>query len=160
MIKHCVCRVLQPVVLLLTIINLIQDSIFENYTNTQIAYFWSCVKTSEWSLQWDLIWWKSKTAGHKIQRTHWFIIFFQQKGQIQEEFFKKSSSICNQSPSLDNFSLLAHVIRKVQLEIKESFLVKQDRRHLNNNISCTYLYLFDSVKRSYLCDFNVTSKML
>ena len=43
--------------------------------------------------------------------------------------------ICNNVPSFDEFSILAHGNNRFVLEIKESLLIKRDKPVLNKNIS-------------------------
>ena len=52
--------------------------------------------------------------------------------------------ICNNVPSFDEFSILAHGNNRFVLEIKGSLLIKQDKPVLNKNISSTRLLLFDN----------------
>ena len=49
----------------------------------------------------------------------------------------------NHTPSIDNFSVLAHMwIILFFLLIKETLLIKRDKTRLNKSISFTELYLF------------------
>ena len=63
----------------------------------------------------------------------------------------KESSICDHllqcdnNPSYDEFTILAHGNKKYLLEIKESLLVKPDQSILNKNISSATQHLFDTV---------------
>ena len=52
--------------------------------------------------------------------------------------------ICNNVPSFDEFSILAHGNNRFVLEIKESLLIKRDKPVLNKNISSARLFLFDN----------------
>ena len=52
--------------------------------------------------------------------------------------------ICNNVPSFDEFSILAHGNNRFVLEIKESLLIKQDKPVLNKNSSSARLFLLDS----------------
>ena len=52
--------------------------------------------------------------------------------------------ICNNVPSFDEFSILAHGNNRFVLEIKESLLIKRDKPVSNKNISSARLFLFDS----------------
>ena len=52
--------------------------------------------------------------------------------------------ICNNVPSFDEFSILAHGNNRFVLEIKESLLIKRDKPVLNKNISSGRLFLFDN----------------
>ena len=52
---------------------------------------------------------------------------------------------CDNNPSFDEFTILAHGNKKYLLEIKETFLIKRDQPVLNKNISSTTLHLFDTV---------------
>ena len=52
--------------------------------------------------------------------------------------------ICNNVPTFDKFSILAHGNSRFVLEIKESLLIKQDKPVLNKNISSARLFLFDN----------------
>ena len=52
---------------------------------------------------------------------------------------------CDNSPSFDEFTILAHGNKKYLLEIKESLLIKRDQPILNKNISSATLHLFDTV---------------
>ena len=52
--------------------------------------------------------------------------------------------ICNNVPSFDEFSILAHGNNRFVLEIKESLLIKRDKPVLNKNISSAKLFLFDN----------------
>ena len=51
---------------------------------------------------------------------------------------------CNNILSFEEFTILANGNRKFVLEIKESLLIKQDRRILNKNISSAKLFLFEN----------------
>ena len=52
---------------------------------------------------------------------------------------------CDNIPSFDEFTILAHGNKKFLLEIKESLLIKRDKPILNKNISSAVLHLFDKV---------------
>ena len=52
---------------------------------------------------------------------------------------------CDNNPSFDDFSILAHGHKKYLLEIKESILIKRDQPILNKNISSTTLHLLEAV---------------
>ena len=52
---------------------------------------------------------------------------------------------CDNNPSFDEFTILAHGNKKYLLEIKESLLIKRDQSVLNKNISSATLHLFDTV---------------
>ena len=52
--------------------------------------------------------------------------------------------ICNNVPSFDEFSILAHGNNRFVLEIKESLLIKRDKSDLNKNISSVRLFFFDN----------------
>ena len=52
---------------------------------------------------------------------------------------------CDNCPSFDEFTILAHGNKKYFLEIKESLLIKRDEPILNKNISSVTLHLFDRV---------------
>ena len=52
--------------------------------------------------------------------------------------------ICNNIPSFDEFSILAHGNNRSVLEIKESLLIKRDKPVLNKNISSARLFLFEN----------------
>ena len=52
--------------------------------------------------------------------------------------------ICNNVPSFDEFSILAHGNNRFVLEIKESLLIKRDKPVSNKNISSARLFLFDN----------------
>ena len=52
--------------------------------------------------------------------------------------------ICNNVPSFDEFSILAHGNNRFFLEIKESLLIKRDKPVLDKNISSARLFLFDN----------------
>ena len=62
---------------------------------------------------------------------------------ISPLIFKKTI-VCNNVPSFDEFTILAHGHNKYVLEIKESLLIKQDRPVLNKNMSSAKLFLFDN----------------
>ena len=50
---------------------------------------------------------------------------------------------CDNNPSFDEFTILAHENKKYLLEINESLLVKRDQPVLNKDISSATLHLFD-----------------
>ena len=52
--------------------------------------------------------------------------------------------ICNNVPSFDEFSILAHGNNRFVFEIKESLLIKRDKPVWNKNISSARLFLFDN----------------
>ena len=52
--------------------------------------------------------------------------------------------ICNNIPSFAEFTILAYGHHKYILEIKERWLIKQDRPILNKNIISAKLFLFDN----------------
>ena len=52
--------------------------------------------------------------------------------------------ICNNVPSFNEFSILAHGNNRFVLETKESLLIKRDKLVSNKNISCARLFLFDN----------------
>ena len=52
--------------------------------------------------------------------------------------------VCNNVPSFDEFTILAHGHNKYVLGIKESLLIKRDRPVLNKNMSSAKLFLFDN----------------
>ena len=52
---------------------------------------------------------------------------------------------CDNNPSFDEFTILAHKNKKNLLEIKENLLIKCDQPVLNKNISSSTLLLFDKV---------------
>ena len=52
--------------------------------------------------------------------------------------------ICNNVPSFDEFSILAHGNNRFVLEIRESLLIKRDKPVLNKSISSARLFLFDN----------------
>ena len=51
---------------------------------------------------------------------------------------------CNNTPSFDEFIILAYRHHKCILEIKESLLIKHDKPVLNKNIGSAKLFLFDN----------------
>ena len=51
---------------------------------------------------------------------------------------------CNNTPSFDEFTILAYGDHKYILETKENLLIKRDRPDLNKNISSANLFLFDN----------------
>ena len=53
--------------------------------------------------------------------------------------------LCNNTPSFDEFSVLAHGKNKFLLEIKESLLIMRDSPVLNKSVSSAPLYLFDKL---------------
>ena len=67
------------------------------------------------------------------------------KVKAKESSIKDHLLFCNHTPSLDDFSVLAHEDNKYRLEIKESLLIKRDKPSLNKNISSAQLFLFDKV---------------
>ena len=52
---------------------------------------------------------------------------------------------CDNNPSFDECTILAHGKKKYLLEIKESLLIKRDQLVLNKNFSSATLHLFDTV---------------
>ena len=52
---------------------------------------------------------------------------------------------CDNNPSFDKFTILAHRSKKNLLEIKESLLIKSDQPVLNKNPIFATLYLLDTV---------------
>ena len=62
----------------------------------------------------------------------------------KESAISEHLSICNNIPSFDEFSILAHGNNRFVLEIKESLLIKRDKPVLNKNISSARLFLFDN----------------
>ena len=66
------------------------------------------------------------------------------KKPSKESAIRDHLLICNNVPSFDEFSILAHGNNKFVLEIKESLLIKRDKPVSNKNISCARLFLFDN----------------
>ena len=52
---------------------------------------------------------------------------------------------CNNNPSFDEFTILAHGNKKYLPKIKESFSIKRDQPVLNKNTSYATLHLFNTV---------------
>ena len=63
---------------------------------------------------------------------------------LKESAIRDHLLICNNVPSFDEFSILAHGNNRFVLEIKESLLIKRDKPVLNKNISSATLFLFDN----------------
>ena len=52
---------------------------------------------------------------------------------------------CNNNPSFDELTILAHRNKKYLLEIKESLLIKRDQPAWKKNIISAKQHLFDTV---------------
>ena len=66
--------------------------------------------------------------------------------QVQKESsIHDHLSECDNNPSFDGFTILAHRNKKYLLGIKESLLIKCDQPVLNKNISSAMLHLFNTV---------------
>ena len=52
---------------------------------------------------------------------------------------------CDNNPSFDEFTILAHGNKKYLPKIKESFSIQRDQPVLNKNTSYATLHLFDTV---------------
>ena len=52
---------------------------------------------------------------------------------------------CDNNPSIDEFTILAHENKKSLLEIKVILLIQRDQPALNKTLSSATLHLFDTV---------------
>ena len=52
---------------------------------------------------------------------------------------------CDDNPSIDEFTILAHENKKSLLEIKVILLIQRDQPALNKTLSSATLHLFDTV---------------
>ena len=70
---------------------------------------------------------------------------FKKTKSFKESSIRDHLLQCDNNPSFDEFTILAHGNKKYFLEIKESLLIKHDQPVLNKNIGSATLHLFDPI---------------